>query len=592
MKRKQFVKVIIQNRFVLLLLAILIAVLLTMSGALAQADSPARSPDPLPATTGAGPVVEQSVPPDFQNQPGLAPQALNVGDLDPSFGTDGKVTTDFLGDTDECHDMAIQTDGKIVLVGRSNGSGGDFDFALARYNSDGSLDTSFGSGGKVTTDFGNDEIGYAVAIQSDGKIVAVGSSWWPSSSSWALARYNSNGNLDTSFGSNGKVITDLGSGKDHATDIAIQPDGKIVVTGSREGGSVNSFYAYDIALVCYNSDGSLDTSFGSSGKVIADFGREETGSALAIQADGKIVIAGQSIAYYNHYPLLARYNSNGSLDTSFGSNGKVIDSFGGGYNDVAIQTDGKIVVVGGEADFILVRYNSNGSLDTSFGTDGKVTTDFGDDESGRVIAIQTDGKIVVAGTIGYSGDNSHDFALARHNSSGSLDTSFNIDGKVITDFGSWWDEAHAVAIQTDGRIVVAGKSLGTSSFYDFALARYLACSGTCLSINMTIQLNHIPVQPGDPLTYTVKVGSSGTNDAPGLVISDPLPMYLEGADLYQTVDISAGRNIVFTLPVTVSPSTPLGESIANTAFFSHPSKSGQVTIRFQVGPDYLPLICK
>jgi uncharacterized delta-60 repeat protein len=465
-----------------------------------------------------------------------------AGDLDTTFDGDGKVTTDFGGNLyDRAYSAAIQTDGKIVVAGYSSGEGGSsvHDFALARYNSDGSLDTTFDGDGKVTTDFGGDFDGaYSVAIQGDGKIVVAGESYNGSKQfDFALARYNSNGSLDITFDGDGKVLTNFG-GFDTARSVAIQSDGKIVVAGESYDGSNRNF-----ALARYNSDGSLDTTFDDDGKVTTDFGENlyDRAYSAAIQTDGKIVVAGSSADSINEVFALARYNTNGSLDTTFDGDGKVTTDFGIDETliSVAIQTDGKIVVAGSTADsvnddFALARYNSDGSLDTTFDDDGKVTTDFGGNLYDRAYsaAIQTDGKIVVAGySSGEGGSSVHDFALARYNSDGSLDTTFDGDGKVTTDFGGdLYDSAYSVAIQSDGKILVAGQSKG-----DFALSRYnvneaptdITLSTTSITENAAANtavgtLSTIDSNAGDTFTYTLVSGTGSINNGAFNISSNSL----------------------------------------------------------------------
>ena len=250
--------------------------------------------------------------------------------------------------------VALQGDGKIVVVG---GGGSGADFALARYNTDGSLDTSFSGDGKLTTDFGSSDAGAAVAVQGDGKIVAVGGS----AGDFALARYNPNGSLDTSFSGDGKQTTDFGGFGQVAAGVALQGDGKIVVAGN--GGSTGN--SVDFALARYNTDGSLDTSFSGDGKQKTDFGDFDVATGVALQADGKIVAVGVTRAGGGDFAL-ARYNPNGSLDTSFSGDGKQTTDFGGsdGANGVVLQGDGKIIAVGdsgaGDGDFALARYNTTG----------------------------------------------------------------------------------------------------------------------------------------------------------------------------------------------------------------------------------------
>jgi uncharacterized delta-60 repeat protein len=394
--------------------------------------------------------------------PGAAVAA--PGALDPSFGAGGEVTTDF-GRSDSAQAVAIQSDGKIVAAGGSF-SFPSGDFALVRYIADGSLDPSFDSDGKVTTDFGGFDTASAVVVQSDGRIVAAGRSFSSSSGDFALARYNADGSLDTTFGNGGKVTTDLG-GFDAAFGVALQADGKIVAAG--QGGAGGGF-----ALARYNADGSLDPSFGSGGEVTTHFtGGVEVAIAVAIQLDGKIVVTGQTFSGGFQQFALARYNADGSLDTTFGSGGILMTDFGLGSGfggALVIQPDGKVVAAGrAGTDFVLARYNGDGSPDASFGSGGMVTTDFGGAafDAAFGVALQPNGKIVAAG--GTFSFPSADFALARYKADGSLDPSFGTGGKVTTDFGAF-DVASAVALQADGKIIAAGQG-GAGS--DFALARYL-----------------------------------------------------------------------------------------------------------------------
>ncbi len=450
------------------------------------------------------------------------------GDLDPTFGTGGKLITDFGGRSDGAAAMAIQADGKIVVVGDSF-AGATSDFALARYNSNGTLDTTFGTAatGKVTTDFGGVDQPRAVAIQPDGKIVVGGAAGAPNL--FALARYNPDGSLDPSFGSGGKVTTSFAErgGQVGVNAVAIQPDGKIVAAGfAGTSGSDR-----DHALARYNPDGTLDPTFGTGGKVITSFNGFDEAAAMALQADGKIVTAGFSGPASGSFDFaLARLNPDGSLDPTFGTGGKVIIDFGGPGEEqgrsVAVQPDGKIVVagisiVGGTFDFALARLNPDGSLDPTFGTGGKVTTDFGSSDGGSSVAIQPDGKIVVAGFSNVP----FDFALARYNPDGSLDPTFGTAGKVTTDFGGSSDAGGAVAIQADGKIVAAGYS-NIGGTFDFALSRYL--------VTTTIEVA-IDIKPGS-FPNSINLGSEG--NVPVAILStvdfdattvDPLSVTLASA---------------------------------------------------------------
>ena len=342
------------------------------------------------------------------------------------------------------------------------------------------------------------------------------------------------GDLDISFDGDGKVTTAVGSGNDYAYSVAIQSDGKIVVAGE----SGNSPGNRDFALTRYNANGSLDISFDGDGKVTTDFGSrfDDVAYSVAIQSDGKIVVAGYSLNSGGNWDFaLTRYNANGSLDISFDGDGKVTTDFGGALDravSVAIQSDGKIVAAGysdngSNRDFALTRYNSNGSLDTTFDGDGKVTTDFGSIDTALSVAIQSDGKIVVAG---YSGNTpfNWDFALTRYNSNGSLDTTFDGDGKVTTAIGISSDYAFSVAIQSDGKIVAAGYSDNGSSNRDFALTRYnvdfnrnptdISLSSPSIAENAGINATVGTMSTADPdagnsFTYTLVAGSGDADNA-------------------------------------------------------------------------------
>ncbi len=444
--------------------------------------------------------------------------ATQPTNLDPSFGANGKVVTEFFSGYDAyAYAMAIQSDDKIVVVGGAD-NGTDYNFALARYNVNGTLDTSFNTtdlcaigvpcSGQVVTDFnGGRDVAHAVAIinggPNNGKIVAAGIAHSGTDNDFALARYNSDGNLDTSFGVGGKVTTPFFNGQGGwISAIALLANGQIVVAGGAYNGT-----NIDFALARYNEDGSLDASFNNldpfcspgficNGKQRTDFSsNNDYAQAVVIQTDGKIVVSGYTFNATDSDFAMTRYNANGSLDTSFGSagTGKVTTPFYSGRYDSAyamtLQTDGKIVVAGyanngTRKNFALARYNTDGTLDTSFNTQpfcaiggtcsGQVITDFnGAGSLAYAMTLQTDGKIIAAGAAyGEGGD--FDFALARYNTDGSLDTDFgsNGTGMANTNFGSPNDEAYAVALQSDGKIVVAGFS-NNGTNYTFALARYL-----------------------------------------------------------------------------------------------------------------------
>ncbi|MFZ1220816.1 MAG: delta-60 repeat domain-containing protein [Chthoniobacterales bacterium] len=394
------------------------------------------------------------------------------GDLDPTFGNGGKVLTDFNSSNDWLSRIAAQPDGKIVAIGDTHPSHRG---ALARYNPDGTLDQTFGNGGKVITVASVRESAAGLLILPDGKIM-IGGSFGEFDTSFLLLRFNSNGSVDSTFGNGGMVTTNLGTDNDRVYALALQSDGKIVAAG-KKGIQFNPTEQRkgNAALARYNPDGSLDPTFGSGGIVINDFGQglESYAIEVVIQPDGRIVIAGESAYAF----LVARYNSNGTLDPTFGNGGFTEVNFGNlswdHGRDVLLQADGKIIVVGISEinspydSFAVARFNPDGSLDQSFGNGGKfVMVDQGDLEAG---VLQSDGKLIALGT---SGD---DFELLRLNLDGSLDSTFGIGGIVTTTFGGSAADPSDLILQADGKLVAGGLSSTDNYFQntDFALARYL-----------------------------------------------------------------------------------------------------------------------
>ena len=317
----------------------------------------------------------------------------------------------------------------------------------------------------MTTDFGGNDGGYSVVMQADGKILVSGATFVKYSSyDFALARYNSDGSLDTTFSGDGKVTTDFGEGDDHGYSVVMQPDGKIIVAGFAFN------YSGDFVLARYNADGTLDTTFSDDGKVVTDFGGDDYGFSVVIQPDGKIIVAG-------------------------------LRSF----------------------DFAVARYNSDGTLDKTFFGDGKVTTDFGGGDFGYSVVMQADGKIVVAGA-SWASDNisSADFALARFNSDGSLDMISDITPPTVLTFTPA-DEATAVdvgsnIVLTFSEAIQKGTGLieihsisatgGVVESYDVATSTNLTVSGSTLTINPTTDLSH-------NTHYFVTFASSSVKDLSG-----------------------------------------------------------------------------
>jgi len=421
----------------------------------------------------------------------IDPQAAG-GSLDPSFGTGGIVTTDFFGHAAEPQAVVVQPDGKIVVAGNgvaSNQNG--YDFAVARYNNDGSLDSSFGAGGKVTTDFFQHSDGAAsMALQPDGKVVVVGSALMTFTKLVAaVARYNTDGSLDTGFGAGGKATIDFGGDFNAATAVVLQSDGKIVIAGVLRNAQ-NTFWSFIVARL--TSSGAPDAGFGNGGMTTGPSIKTFNAAiGLATQPDGKIIVSGYTGADTSASQVFAvlRFNVNGTLDAGFGTGGFVTTDFllglGSVGDNVLLLPDGRILVAGTARDsqgiyyFALARYNPDGTLDSAFGSGGKVTTAFpGGKAATPWVAHQADGKIVAAGYFQAAGSGVLAVALARYNPDGSLDTNFGTAGRTTTSLFGIFDVAKAIAIQQDGNIVVAADSQKTQDVNSegFAVLRYLGGS--------------------------------------------------------------------------------------------------------------------
>jgi uncharacterized delta-60 repeat protein len=373
--------------------------------------------------------------------------------------------------------IALQSDGKIVAVGYSHPPIVASDFAVARYNTDGTLDTTFSGDGMQLTNFGGEDQARGVAIQPNGKIVVSGVKCNASLiCDLAVARYNPNGLLDTTFSGDGKALVAFGSG-DNGTSggLAIQPNGKIVIGGYMVNASGND----DFAVYRLNPNGSPDTTFSGDGKVSFGFGvgRQDDVIDLALQGSNIVVVGSTANAAWTHGAFaLARLTSAGVLDPTFSGDGKQTTDFGveEGAESVALEPGGKILLAGTKYNgttnyFALARYTSSGALDTTFSGDGRQVFGFGSYSWAEDVLVQSNGKIVVAGNA--LNGTVQDFALARLNDDGSLDTTFSTDGKAAIDFPCHYAVLYALARQADGKYVLGGSSCPPAN--DFALARVL-----------------------------------------------------------------------------------------------------------------------
>jgi len=427
------------------------------------------------------------------------------GALDSSFGTGGIVITDLppASTSDWAEAIALQPDGKILVAGTNNTN----KFAIARYTSSGSLDSGFGTNGSTITDIPVSGMVHDMVLQADGKILVCGVG---NNGEFTVVRYLADGNLDTGFDGDGIVNVPFTDGPSIAFAIALQADGKIVLAGEVAVAAAGSERRYAIARL--DSAGNLDSSFDGDGRVTTDVGAGgDIAYAVAVQADGKIVGAGSTGSDVS----LVRYNPDGSLDIGFGTDGRtVVDP--GTLDDyiyaLAIQPDGKLVVAGsaieGVADrgFLLLRVDVDGSLDAGFGTSGRVIQPVANIawEQANALVVQPDGKLVVTGEYQFP-QNDWDIAVIRFDSDGTLDTTFATTGIVTHDFGTVLDFGNAVALQPDGRILVAGQTDG-----DFFVMRFegssLDVTPGAVSFTDEIDVSPSQLQTSDMVT----VGGLGT----------------------------------------------------------------------------------
>lgn len=401
------------------------------------------------------------------------------GSLDTAFGSAGRVLTPVGAGDDYGNAVAVQTDGKVVVVGRT-GNGNQADIALLRYDAAGRLDPAFGKGGRVVTDVGTSfDSASSVVVQTGGKLLVGGNSSAPVAyrltlSDFVLLRYTPDGRLDSTFGQGGRVVTDVAGFHDGVNAMTVQPDGKIILAGSASNGQDD-----DIAVVRYTPDGRPDPAFGQGGKVVTPLGKgNDVAYGVAVQPDGRVVVAGETGQGGATDFVVLRYTPDGRPDPGFGNGGQVITSFGDGPDGVhglALQPDGN-VVVGGSAwngedyDLALARYGADGRLDPAFGQDGKVTTAVGGSHDiGFGLGLQPGGKVVVVGRTHNGQD--YDLALVRYTPEGRLDPAFGTGGKVTLAVGTGDDLFPALALQANGEIVAAGNAPGRTG-QDMAVVRF------------------------------------------------------------------------------------------------------------------------
>ena len=400
--------------------------------------------------------------------------------LDTSFGLAGKVITSFDGNNSYSFDLVTQSDGKIIVVGFAS-NGNHNNWVIVRYNTDGSIDNTFGLGGKVVQDFGYNNKAKAVALRRDGKIIVGGSDPdAPGGQYWTIAQYNTNGTLDSGFGNGGIVTTNvpLNGGTLTMLDLKIDYLGRIITVCYNGGYTLNS----DLVLVRYNSEGTLDDTFGNFGIVRSryDGSLNDAAHTVTIQDDGKIILFGE-YAYGGPASLiLLRYNQNGSLDNTFGTDGIVTEQIGyhNHAGEVKIQSDGKILIggsyyvnYGSYPKIFVIRYNSDGSHDNSFGIGGYSLNPFDDELSSNAnsIDIFSDGKILIGGDSGVNPNDS--FEVWRLSTNGFRDNSFGNNGTIMTSIPGQNSSISEVNLESDSKIIVTGGTC--SSFCNWGLLQYI-----------------------------------------------------------------------------------------------------------------------
>jgi uncharacterized delta-60 repeat protein len=504
-----------------------------------------------------------------------------------SFDGDGLVTTIPGVALDFGTSLALKSDGSALLGGYSSATRSE-DFAAMQWLADGTLNSTFGPGGKaVISASSSTERSYAAAFQSDGKVLLGGYITNTNNDDFQLLRLNADGTADNSFDTDGRVSTTIGTLGEIARAILVQPDGNIILAGYSRGATNDDF-----ALVRYLPAGSLDLTFDTDGKVTTAVGSgTDQAFAAALQPDGKILVAG-SAAMTNTDFAVVRYNANGSLDTSFDTDGRATFTMGTGTDiayAVRLQSSGKIIVAGDASnDFGILRLNANGSLDTTFGTSGRIITAVGAGvDSCLAMAVQTDDKIIAVGRTHNGTD--FDIAIYRFTAEGQLDTSFGTVGRIITSPGTGDDYANAVEVMMDGRIVVGGYAYqGTNA--EFLILRYSGGSlqpeialfngdsilSPALNDGQLTAVDFGSVAVGSPITRDFTISNTGSADLILTSITPPAGFSVFNAPAL----VPAAGTAVFQLRLTAasaglfSGNVILSSNDADEASFDFPVKGG------------------
>jgi uncharacterized delta-60 repeat protein len=504
------------------------------------------------------------------------------GLLDPTFGSGGTALSGTGTTYQSLTDVTVLSGGKLLAAGYMNttSSGGSIDFVAARYNADGTPDTSFGSGGLATVDFkGGADRAMAAAVQpgTGGKILLAGTAQLTTGDVFGVVRLNPNGALDTTFGgkgSGGKVT--VGRSRTEAGSMAVLPDGRFILAGLVK----NSSNAGSLVLTRFNADGSLDTTFGNKGTVVTSVAVRDMANLdqhsvrVAVDASGRTIVTATTASAPGDF-LVARFNPNGSLDTSFGAarTGVVTTDVLPGSTDnaraLALQADGKIVGGGGAlpvngAGYLLAlaRYNPDGTLDPTFDGDGIVTTDavmnYPSGAEVYALAVQADGRIVAAGQASQA---SNLVVVMRFNADGSTDAANygpSATGAVLTPYGEN-SRVSGAALQPDGRLVVVGSMNTTSPYAEyFALTRFLATAPSPSPVQIgSFTAAPSPVAAGSPVTLTA--GGITTADA-GATVTEVAFYIVDPAGVALLLGYGAQNSDgTWTLTLTVNPAHGPGQ---------------------------------
>jgi len=397
------------------------------------------------------------------------PAAAAPGHLDASFGGDGQVATTFPAGGAYAYATMVLNNGKIVAAGDAYHTQDDVEWAVARYQPNGTLDPTFGTGGKVTTNLsGGFDSAYAIARGPSGTFYVGGYS----GSTFAVARYLPDGHLDHSFSGDGKALVPFALGPAFGYDMAIAPGGKVVLAGEVDSGGVGRY-----AVVRLTDAGALDHTFSGDGRATVDLGPNSYVDAVTVLGDGSIVVAGDAHTTSNTSPGLVKLLPSGSPDPSFGSGGIEVDDVGQDFSarDILHLPSGKLLVEGsyrtGPATFDigLMRYQSNGHPDAAFGPGGLLTRNFGGTTEYPDRALRA-GKRVLIATAHYDGAVGH-LGVVRLTMNGAADTGFGDNGLALAAANASYGDA--VAVGTDGRIVVGGSAGILDAKSRFFLARFL-----------------------------------------------------------------------------------------------------------------------